>query len=136
MNKRIIGFVLCIVISAVVGIGVFTMLNSVKNADVYDFGADQIASVKSVLGVRSVGNISSSTDGDVAVKSYEYKSNTGAQDVEQYAAHLVANEGFVLDGTVYVKASADAGKILKLEIATTDNGFRLAITKETGTLAP
>ncbi len=129
-------FVVMIVISVVAGIIVFTTLNTTKNADVYDFGADQIASVKSVLGVRSVGRISTSTDGGVTVKSYEYKSNTSAQDVEQYTAHLTANEGFVVDGDVYVKASADTGKILKLEIVTADNGFNLTITKETGTLAP
>lgn len=129
-------FVVLAVISIVAGIIVFTTLNMAKNADVYDFGADQIASVKSVLGARSVGRMSTSTDGGVTVKSYEYNSKTGAQDVEQYAAHLTANEGFVMDGDMYVKASADTGKILKLEIAAADNGFNLTIIKETGTLAP
>lgn len=129
--KGFVGFIVVLaVISAVAGIVVFTMLNTAKNADTYDFGADQITSVKSVLGMRSIGEMSTSTEDGVTVKSYEYTSKTGAQDVEQYVAYLTENEGVVPDGGVYVKQSADAGKVLKVEIASTQDGFCLTITKE------
>ncbi len=130
MKRRLVFFVIFVVIAIVAGVAIIMSLNAVKNADFYDFGSDKIASVKTVLGTRSVGGISSSTADGIATKSYEYRSNLGAQDIESYTAYLTQSEGFVSEGDVYAKPSVEDGKILKLEIVPTEKGFRITITKE------
>lgn len=130
-----------IVLGIILGMVVFSVLNNQKNADYYTLGADQIASVKTVVGVREISGVSTSTQNGVSAKTYDYKSETSTTDVSQYVTYIVEEEGFIptilnqqSDQPVYAKESVDEGKILIITIDDTGFGYTLTLQKGEGTL--
>lgn len=132
------GIIVLVIILCVV---VFSILNKQKNADYYVLGSDQIASVKTVIGVRDITGVSTSTQNGVSSKIYNYKSETSTNDVNQYITYLVEQEGFILttlnqqsDQTVYAKESVDDGQVLILTIVDSGFGYTITMQKGEGTL--
>lgn len=132
--------VFAVMVCIFVGIIVFSVINKQKNADYYTLGNDRIASVKAVVGGRSVNSVSTETSNGVMTKVYEYKSGSSAADIEQYETYLQEQEGFMItslneDGKIcYGKNSEDEGQIIIVDIADTRFGFILTIKKGEGSM--
>lgn len=129
----ILGVILCVII--------FSLFNTQKNAEYYVLGSDQVASVKTVIGVRDISGISTSNGSGVSAKKYNYKSKTSTDDISQYITYLVEEGGFTPttlnqqdDRPVYAKESVDEGKILIITIVDTGFGYTLTLQKGEGTL--
>lgn len=120
---------------------VFSVLNGQMNAEFYELGSDKISSVKVVVGERGMTGVSTAIENGISKKSYNYKSETSAEDIKLYITHLLDNEGFLpLDmnnsgDLMYAKVSADEGKIIVIDVMDTGFGFTLTIQKGSGTLS-
>ena len=115
-----------------------------ENSDVYKLDKNEsIASVKSVVGKRSITSYSKeSSSGEVTLK-YEYKSDTAVEDVQKYIDYLLDKEGFhtvehdidfdnVPGEAVVGKDSSDDGSIIVLRVKYEKSAFTVTIEKFEG----
>ncbi len=119
------------------------MAREAGESDFYAFGEDTVPSVKSVVGSRSVTNVSTSVNIGNTVKEYGYRSDTVYEDLTVYAQHLSDNgwmitqdaQGDEIAGSIQIaKPSVDEGMILVMDIVYNGKDFTLTMSKLPGTL--
>ena len=151
--KKGLKIILAIVVLVVVVVGVMLLvvlpatLNNAAKLQTYDFGeTDKIPSFNSVVGDRNVTGVSTSAStGGAQQKRYTYETETLFKDVDAYAGALQTTgflvlksmEGNELKGNMQMGCpSADAGKIILVDLAWDNNRVVVQLTKGDGTITP
>ncbi len=143
---KVLGIIIGVIV--LMGIILFAValiaVNNTANADYYTFGDDQIPSLKSVVGKRTVQSTAFSTESGVDTKTVVYKidgENSVIDDVNQYYDYLVEKEDFYLtdyeeDGSSIQisKESKDDGQIIIMTITIDDPECTIFIKKGEGNL--
>jgi hypothetical protein len=128
MRAAVVGAAALLTMMGLTGCG---LLREAAERDSYDFGADTVASIKAVVGLRTVTGVStsSSVENGVSVqeKKYTYRSDTARADLTAYADYLENEAGYLLvrsedfalpSGWVQLAAdSAEEGLVLLVELS-------------------
>jgi len=112
----------------------------------YDFGADKMPSLNSVVGDRKVTGVSSSSNTNgTQQKKYTYETQSSGEDWIEYHNALKAAGFFVtetqevndLKGSIqYGCVSADEGKIILINLSWDNNQISVELIKVVGTITP
>ena len=122
-----------------------------KDKGYYDMGKDRITSMGGFAGERKMTGVETSISNGVATNIYKYQTDPqiktqAVDDVYGYIFYLVEKENFIFtidipefpdNGGIDIqlaKESADAGKIIVLEIDYKTSGYTLTFSKFEGTL--
>ena len=100
--------------------------NDPSKLETYSFGKDQVSSITSVIGERTVTDVESAGKNEFPSMQYTYRSNSVSEDLLQYT-QLLQEQGWTATGYGYnlkespgsaqfVKESVDEGQILTLYI--------------------
>lgn len=140
-------FLIIIIIIIVLGVmSIYSLYNSsVENADKYKIGKDEIASIKSVVGVRKIISKSSDLQSGVTSKKYVYKvDNNISDDISKYIDKLKA-DGFLTVNKIdlsqkvssgkYGKTSVESDKVVFVEINYDLTGYTITLLSGTGTIS-
>lgn len=110
----------------------------------YDFGADSIPSVNSVVGERKVTGAQTGTGTGGAYKEYTYESASVSEDLIAYLIDdLLANNWYALvdfnltslpGEARLAMQSQDSGQIIIMDVRYEQSGYTIRLTKGEGTL--
>lgn len=148
MNRAKDVIIFLIVILAIVGAGIYfknLYMSKRDNADKYTIGKDSITSIKSVVGVRHIVNVSSSLEKGILTKKYVYNANKNiVDDVTKYIGKL-KSDGFltvtkpdlsqIASTAKYGKTSVEDGKVVFVEISYNTQGYTITLFSGTGTIS-
>lgn len=144
---KIIGIIVLVavlLVAALLIVSKITLDNAAKLKS-YDFGSvDKVPSFNAVVGDRKVTGVeSSSSSNGTSKKTYTYETKSVESDLTKYttalkdAGWLIAQpaEGNMQKGTMqFGIASADAGKIIVIDLAWDNAKFTVQATKGPGTI--
>ena len=105
----------------------------------YRFDKDEVPSITSVVGERTVTGVESEGKNEIPSREYTYQSSSVFDDLSQYV-QLLQEQGWTAAGYGYnlevspgsaqfVKESIDEGQILVLYITYEDNQYTIKVTK-------
>lgn len=149
MNYKLKKFLIVVVVVLIIFFGYkyikASYISKRNNADTYLIGKDSVASIKSVVGVRSIVHVSSSLEKGITKKEYVYNVDKSiTDDVSKYIDKL-KSDGFLTvikadlsqsAGTAKLgKTSAEEGKVLFVEIKYNTEGYTITLLSGTGTIA-
>lgn len=107
--------------------------------ETYRFGKDEVPSITSVVGERTVAGVESEGKNEFPSRQYTYQSSSVFDDLSQYTQLLqeqgwtAAGYGYNLEispgGAQFAKESVDEGQILVLDITYENNQYAIKITK-------
>ena len=145
-KKRIIlfGVGILVVVLALGGWLLFTILGNAAKLTEYELGAEKIRSINSVIGEeRKVTGVNVGTQNGTQYKRYTYKTSSMVEDLIAYSTYLQEN-GWVVtqdydlyDGNGEMKLgieSEDYGKILVMSIKFKETQYVIRISKLIGVL--
>ena len=107
--------------------------------ETYSFGEDEVASITSVVGERTVTSAESQGENEFPSMQYTYQSDSVSDDLSQYI-QVLQGDGWTEAGASYdletapgiaqfVKESVDENYILTLRIDFEENQYTIKITK-------
>ena len=118
-----------------------TSVGNIKKADFFELGGDQVPTVKLVVGERKIASFSSSIENGITTKTYEYRSDSSAADMEQYIKYLREDEDFIVtsvndnkNDVYYGKNSVEEGRIILVYIDANPFGYTIKLIKGRGEL--
>ena len=120
------------------------MLANAQKLESYEFGADSIPTINSVVGERKVTGVQSGTGTGGTYKEYTYESQTVTEDLIAYLIDgLLENNWHALTdfnlndipGTAQLASeSEDSGQIIIMDVTYEQNAYTIKLTKGEGTL--
>jgi len=142
-KKRLIFGIILVAALAFLAYGCTNALKDAASLQTYDFGTDQVATVNSVVGDRTVSGMDVGTENGNSYQQYTYSSDSVLNDLIAYSAYL-RNNGWTATqdydfsaapgSTQMAIVSADSGLVLVMDISFESNDFTIKVTKEAGTL--
>ena len=136
----IVGAIIAI-ITVIGAVFLVTSVGNIKKADFFELGADQVPTVKLVVGERKITSVSSSIENGITTKIYEYRSDSSVADIEQYIKYLREDEDFIVtsvndnkNDVYYGKNSVAEGRIILVYIDANPFGYTIKLIKGRGEL--
>ena len=139
--KRI--FVIGALFILVLALGACSALSDAANLQSYDFGNDQVPSITSVVGERTVTGVSTGTGTGGQYKEFKYKADDPIADIQAYI-NVLQNQGWIVtqndgdghtSGTVQIGIeSVDIDMIILVTITYDTSSYTLYVNKVIGTL--
>jgi len=144
-KKRLVASIalLALVAALALALSGCNALSDAGKLQTYDFDTDQVPTINSIVGERTVTAVDVTTTNGSPQKQYTYSSTSVFDDLVNYTTAL-RNAGWTvtqdydfntMPGSAQLaKQSADSGKVLVLSIAYQDGQYAIKITKTDGTL--
>ena len=142
--KKVICIALAVSLACMFMLAGCGLFNNAKKLEAYEFGADSVPTINSVVGERKVYGVSSGKGTGGTYKEYSYESETVTEDLIAYLIEgLLENNWYALadfdlnslPGTAQLAAeSEDSGQIIIMDVTYEQDGYTIKLTKGEGTL--
>lgn len=135
-------FVAVVLFALVFVLSSCSILSDAAKLQSYDFDTDSVTSITSVVGERTVTNVSTGSGTGGQYKEYTYNTDSAVADIQAYINSLqnqgwvvTQNDGDANSGTVQLGIeSADDGMIILVTITFTADSYTVNVNKSEGTL--